>query len=109
MVRPYGILRQDAIEARGDYLIARGSCRRWFVYSARAGCLLAAGLIKSRSARFVCIPVAVGDDHHCFDLRLSSHRATSTTSGFSDPGPGHTSDRFPFSPDFNPDDAQRSR
>ncbi len=109
MVRPCGILRRDAIEARGDYLIARGSCRRRFVHSARARCLLAAGLIKSWSARPVCISVAVGNDHHRFDLRLSSHRATSTTPGFSYRGARHAVNNFSFNPDFNTDYAQRSR
>ena len=109
MVRPCGILRQDAIEARGDYLIARGSCGRRFVHSARAGCLLAAGLVKSRSARFIYILIAVGNDHLRFDLRLSSHRATPATPGFSHRGPRHAADHFPFSPDFNTDYAQRSR
>ena len=109
MVRPCGILRRDAIEARGDYFIARGSCRRRFVHSARAGCLLAAGVIESGPARSIRFPVAVGNDHHRFDLRLSSHRATSTTSVFSHHGPGHTANHFHFSADFNPDYAQRSR
>src|SRR6185503_3405032 len=83
MVRPCGILRRDAIEARGDYLIARGSCRRRFVHSARAGRLLAAGLIESGSARSLCLLVTFGNDRHRFDLRLSSHRATAATTSFS--------------------------
>ena len=109
MVRPCGILRRDAIETRGDYLIARGSCRRRFVHSARAGCLLAAGLIKSRSARFVYVPVAVGNDHLRFDLRLSSHCATPATAGFSHRGPCHAVNHFTFNRGLNTDCAQRSR
>ncbi len=109
MVRPCGILRRDAIEARGNYLIARGSCGRRFVHSARAGCLLAAGLVESRSARFVYIPIALGNDHLRFDLRLSSHRATPATPGFSHRGPRDAVNHFPFSTDFDTDYAQRSR
>ena len=109
MVRPCGILRRDAIETRGDYLIARGSCRRRFVHSARAGCLLAAGLIKSRSARFIYVPVAVGNDHLRFDLRLSSHCATPATAGFSHRGPCDAVNHFTFNCGLNTDCAQRSR
>ena len=109
MVRPCGILRQDAIEARGDYLIARGSCRRWFVHSARTGRLLAAGLIKPGPARFISLLITAGNDHHRFDLRLSPHCTPATTSGFSHRGPRHAAYHLTPDPDFNRDYAQRSR